>query len=174
MKKINYFYLICTTFMFWAVVDGPLCIFSYCPGWLVLVLLLFYVVLYLMGMPFIYVINKRRGVKNGFITSYRMEAQWTTLWIDCAGKELAYLCMFNPFTIHYLPLHFIDNAKVEVYYSKDKAYIDHVNCSFCIHNKQNRIRVVTRGRYDLIEAETRGKELINMSQQFVDILNRDW
>ena len=97
-----------------------------------------------------------------------------TLWIDCAGKELAYLCMFNPLTIHYLSLHFIDNAKVEVYYSKDKAYIDHVNCSFCIHNKQNRIRVVTRGRYDLIEAETRGKEFINMSQQFVDILNRDW
>ncbi len=97
-----------------------------------------------------------------------------TLWIDCAGKELAYLCMFNPPTIHYLPLHFIDNAKVEVYYSKDKAYIDHVNCSFCINNKQNRIRVVTRGRYDHIEAETRGKELIKMSQQFVDILNRDW
>ena len=114
MKKINYFYLICTTFMFWAVVDGPLCIFSYCSGWLVLVLLLFYVVLYLMGMPFIYVINKRRGVKNGFITSYRMEAQWTTFWIDCAGKELAYLCIFNPLTIHLSLIHISEPTRRSV------------------------------------------------------------
>ncbi len=36
-------------------------VFFILSGGLVLVILLFYVVLYLMGMPLIYVINKRRG-----------------------------------------------------------------------------------------------------------------
>lgn len=172
MKKINYLYIIFMAMM-WPVVDKLLCILTrYHPAWLLL--LLAYLGWYIYSFPLIYTINKKKGVKDGFVTCYWLNAQWTMFWIDETNRELAYLCMFNPFKIHYVPLNSINRAYVEVNYTKDRKYINHVNCCFYIQNKKIKIRVETRRRYYLIEAETRGKELIAMSQEFADILNRDW
>ena len=82
--------------------------------------------------------------------------------------------MFNPFKIHYVPLQFINRAEVEVNYTMDREYINHVNCCFYIQNKKNKIRVETRLRYYYIKVETRGKEIIAMTQRFAELLNRDW
>ena len=172
MKKINYLYLICMTMM-WPVVDWLLGVLTtYHPAGLLL--LPAYVGWYIYSFPLFYSMNKRKGVKDGFVTYYCLNAQWTTFWIDVANKELAYLCMFNPFKIHYVSLKSINRAEVEVNYTKDREYINHVNCCFYIQNKKNKIRVETRLRYYLIKVETRGKEIIAMTQRFADILNRDW
>ena len=172
MKKINYLYLICMTMM-WPVVDWLLGVLTtYHPSGLLL--LPAYVGWYIYSFPLFYSINKRKGVKDGFVTYYCLNAQWTTFWIDVANKELAYLCMFNPFKIHYVPLKFINRAEVEVNYTMDREYINHVNCCFYIQNKKNKIRVETRLRYYYIKVETRGKEIIAMTQRFAELLNRDW
>ena len=172
MKKINYLYLICMTMM-WPAVDCLLGILTtYHPAGLLL--LPAYVGWYICSFPLFYSISKRKGVKDGFVTYYCLNAQWTTFWIDVANKELAYLCMFNPFKIHYVPLKSINRAEVEVNYSKDREYINYVNCCFYINNKKNKICVERKSRYYLIKAETNGNEIIARTQRFTDILNRDW
>lgn len=84
------------------------------------------------------------------------------------------MCLLNPFKIHYVPLKSINRAEVEVNYTKDREYINHVNCCFHIQNKKNKICVETKSRYYSIKVETRGKEIIAGTQRFADILNRDW
>ena len=124
MKKINYLYLICMTMM-WPVVDWLLGVLTtYHPAGLLL--LPAYVGWYIYSFPLFYSMNKRKGVKDGFVTYYCLNAQWTTFWIDVANKELAYLCMFNPFKIHYVPLKSINRAEVEVIYAKNKKYYKRV------------------------------------------------
>ncbi len=171
MKKINYLYFICTTLM-WLCIDKLLSILThYHPAWLLL--LPAYCCWYILSAPFFYIIKKRKGVKKEFVTYYYMESQWATFWIDLSNRELAYLCMLNPFKIHYLPLDYINNAKIDVRYSKDKKYIDHVNCIFFINYRRTKIRVATRGRYNLIKAEGEGTEIINRVQKFINLLNRN-
>ena len=172
MKKINYLYLICMTMM-WPVVDWLLGVLTtYHPAGLLL--LPAYVGWYICSFPLFYSINKRKGVKDGFVTYYCLNAQWTTFWIDVTNKELAYLCMFNPFKIHYVPLKSINRAEVEVIYAKNKKYISYIYCCFHIRNKKYKIRVDTSMRVSVIETETNGKEIIARTQRFADILNRDW
>ena len=172
MKKINYLYFIFITLM-WLGVDKLLSILTpYHPAWLLL--LPAYSCWYILSAPLFYFIRKGKGVKSEFITSYYVQTQWTTFWIDCSNKELAYLCMFNPFRIHYLPLNTINNAKIEVHYSKNKEYIYFVKCSFDIKGKRNKIRVNTSGRGHVFNTETNGKEVIDKAQKFVDLLNGDY
>ena len=105
MKKINYVYFISMTLM-WLGVDKLLSILTpYHPVWLLL--LPAYSCWYILSAPLFYIIRRKKGVKNGFIVTYCIQAQWATFWIDCSNNELAYLCMFNPFRIHYLPLNAI-------------------------------------------------------------------
>lgn len=100
-----------------------------------------------------------------------MQAQWTTFWIDCSHKELAYLCMFHPFTVHYLPLSSIRNAKVEVHYTKSREHVYFVNCSFDINGTRNKIRVDTSGRGHTFCTEGNEKKVVDKAQRFVDLLN---
>ncbi len=154
----------------WIGVDKLLSILTpYHPAWLLL--LPAYGCWYILSAPFFYIIRKRKGVKSGFITSYYFQAQWVTVWIDRSNKELAYLCMFNPFRIHYLPLNTINNARTEVHYSRNKEYIYFVNCSFDINGKRNKIRMDTSGRGHVLSTETKGKEVIEETQKFVDLIN---
>lgn len=169
MKKINYLYFIGSTLM-WIVVDRLLCILTkYDPKWLLL--LPAYAVWYVCSLPLIYSIKKRNGVKANFKVSHCLKADFTTIWIDKNNQEFAYLCMLNPFRIHYVPLYSIFNAEVEVKYNKDQEYIDYVNLCFNIQNKKNRIRVDGRSRFSLIRTDTEGKEIIAKTQAFADILN---
>lgn len=84
------------------------------------------------------------------------------------------MCLLNPFKIHYVPLKSINRAEVEVNYTKDREYINHVNCCFHIQNKKNKICVETKSRYYSIKVETRGNEIIARTQRFAELLNRDW
>ena len=172
MKKINYTYFIFITLM-WLGVDKLLTVLThYHPAWLLL--LPAYGCWYVLSAPLFYSFRKRKGVKKEFISSYCMQAQWTTLWIDLSNKKLAYLCIFNPFRIHYLSLNTINNAATEVHYSKNKEYIDFVNCSFDICGKRNKFRVDTSGRGYLLNANTNGKKVIDKTQKFVNLLNRNY
>lgn len=169
MKKINYFYFVFITLM-WLGVDKLLSVLTHDhPAWLLI--LPAYSCWYILSAPLFYKIRKRKGVRSGFISMYCMQAQWTTFWIDFSHKELAYLCMFNPFKIHYLPLSAIHNAKVEIHYTKSKEYIHYVNCSFAISGKRNKIRVDTSGRGHVLYIETDGKRVIDRAQEFVNLLN---
>lgn len=112
-----------------------------------------------------------KGFKEGFHVSYCMRAQWTTIWADTFHNELAYLCMFNPFRIYYLPLDVVSNAKVEVHDSQDKEYIHYVNLKFSLYGKQNKIRVDTGGRGRRLRASANGRELVERTSQFAEILN---
>lgn len=117
MKKINYFYFGLMTLL-WFAVDGLLSrLTPYHPAWLLL--LPAYVCWYLLSAPLFYDIRKKKGLKEGFSSACCMQAQWATVWVDSYHNELAYLCMLNPFRIHYLPLDVVSHAKAEVHYSKD-------------------------------------------------------
>lgn len=174
MKKINYLYFI-FIILLWKVMIYYILpvLMQYSPAWLLLVPAYgFWDILFL---PVYYILRQRKGVKSGFITSYCMRAQRTTFWLDFSNKELAYLCMFNPFRIYYLPLNAVSNAEIYVHYNiLDKKYIDHINCSFFIHNKKTKIRVATRRRYSYINAEKEGKEILSRTQEFVNLLNGDY
>lgn len=139
MKKINYLYFICMTLM-WYFVDQLLDIVSHYSGLLLLLIICLYISWYILSAPLFYMLRKRKGVKDGFMTVYCMETQWTTLWIDLSNRELAYLCMFNPFQIHYLPLDSVSSAAIDIHYTKDKAFIHYLNCSFCINGRPNKIQ----------------------------------
>lgn len=173
MKKINYFYFICMTLL-WFVVDQLLNIVSHYSGWLLLLILCLYISWYILSAPLFYILRKRKGVKDGFLTVSCMEAQWTTLWVDLSSRELAYLCMLNPFQIHYLPLDSVSSAAIDVHYTKDKAFIHYLNCSFCVNGRPTKIRVDTSTRYSFIVTETEGKKLIGKTQKFVDLLNGNY
>ncbi len=169
MKKINYLYFIFIT-LIWLGVNKLLSILTPVhPAWLLL--LPAYGCFYILSAPVFYFITKRKGVREGFISSYCMQAQWTTFWVDLSNRELAYLCMFHPFKIHYLSLDTIHNAAAEVRYSKDKEYISFVNCRFDINGKPNKIRVETSGRGNLLKTATNGKNIVDKTQKFVDMLN---
>ena len=169
MKKINYFYIAFMT-LIWLGIDKLLSILTpYHPAWLLL--LPVYICWYILSAPLFYIIRRRKGVKSGFIASYYLQAQWTTFWIDRSNKELAYLCMFNPFRIHYLPLNAISNARIEVHCSRDKEFIYFVNCNFDINGKRNKIRMDTSGRGHVLSAEANGEIVIEETQKFVDLLN---
>lgn len=169
MKKINYLYFIGTTLM-WFVVSETLSVLAHDhPVWLLL--LPVYGCWYVLSAPLFYVIRKRKGVRDGFQCFYCMRAQWTTFWVDLSKRELAYLCLFNPFQIYYLPLNTIQNARTEVRYSKDGAYINWVNCSFEINGRRHKIRVETSGRGYILKAESDGKAVVDRTQKFADLLN---
>lgn len=169
MKKISYFYFGFMTLL-WLGVDWLLTVLTpYHPAWLFL--LPVYVCWYLLSAPLIYCIIKRKGLKEGFHASYCMQAQWTTIWIDARHNEMAYLCMFNPFRIHYLPLAAVNHAEAEVHNSKSKEYIHYVNLKFAVYGKQNKIRVDTGGRGHRFYAETNGKALVERTSQFAEVVN---
>lgn len=152
-------------------VDQLLNIVSHYSGLLLLLIMCLYIIWYILSAPLFYMLRKRKGVKDGLMTVSCMEAQWTTLWVDLSNRELAYLCMLNPFQIHYLPLDSVSSAAIDVHYTKDKAFIHYLNCSFCINGRPNKIRVDTSSRYSFIVTETEGQKLIGRTQKFVDLLS---
>lgn len=156
--------------MMWVGVGKMLSLLThYHPAWLLL--LPVYGCWYVLSAPLLYGIRKRNCLKAGFEASYYMQAQWTTFWIDLSHRELAYLCMFNPFRVYYLPLNAVGNAKVEVSYAKNREYINYVNCIFEIYGKRNKVRIDTGGRGCRFHVETNGKKLVDRAQQFADVLN---
>ncbi len=170
MKKFNYFYFLILT-LTWLWVDKLLSILTrYHPAWLLL--LPAYSCWCILSAPLFYTISKRKGVKKGFVSSYCMQAQWTTFWIDLSNNELAYLCMFHPFRIHYLSLNSVNNAETEIHYSKDREYIRFVNCRFDIEGTRNKIRVETSGRGSILKTKSNGKKVIDKTQAFVNLLNK--
>lgn len=170
MKKINFIYFICLVLIL-PVMDYLFSLLPFNFAWILL--LLIYSLWFVLSVPLIYIYNKNKGVKEGFITYYCMKAEWSTFWIDISHKELAYLCFLNPFKIHYLPLSSVNSAKVDVSYH-DKENINHVNCCFSINGKACKVRVETSATYSFIKTEPEGRKIIERTQKFVDILNRDF
>lgn len=170
MKKINYIYFICLVLIL-PVMDYLFSLLPYNFAWILL--LLIYSGWFVLSVPLIYIHKKNKGVKEGFITYYCMKAEWSTFWIDISHKELAYLCLLNPFKIHYLPLSAVNSAKVSVSYW-DKENINYINCCFCINDKACKVRIETSGTYCFIKTEPEGRKIIKKTQEFVDILNRDF
>lgn len=169
MKKINYPYFIFITFM-WAAADMLAGILeNYSLWWLLL--LPVYGIWYVCSPVIFYIINKRKGVKNGFNINYCLEALYATFWIDTIHKELAYICLLNPFTIKYIPLNLVDNAGIEISYEKDKKYIMYIKLYIHVTGKKYKFLIEIKRRFSPVNAETYGKRLINMTQEFVDILN---
>ncbi len=169
MKKFNYFYFGLMTLL-WFVVDGLLSRLTlYHPAWLLL--LPAYVCWYLLSAPLFYDIRKKKGLKENFSSACCLQAQWATVWVDSYHNELAYLCMWNPFRIHYLPLDAVSHVKAEIHYSKDKEFVHYVNLTFDIDGKPNRIRVDTGGLGRRFYSETNGKELVDRTRQFAVVLN---
>lgn len=169
MKKINVLYFVLLTLL-WPGVDRLLSVYAQKnPAWLLL--LPAYICWYVLSAPLFYIFRKRKGIRKDFLVSRCMSAQWATIWIDLSGREFAYLCMLNPFRIHYLPLDAVSNARAEVRYTRDKSYIHFVNCSFDLNGRHTKIRVETSGRGHLLHAASNGKKVVDETQQFADLLN---
>lgn len=170
MKKINYIYFICLVLIL-PVMDYLFSLLPFNFAWILL--LLVYSLWFVLSVPLIYMYKKNKGVKEGFITYYCMKAEWSVFWIDISHKELAYLCFLNPFKIHYVPLSSVNSAKVAVSYH-DKENINHISCCFNINGKACKVRVETSATYSFIKTEPEGRKIIEKTQKFVDILNRDF
>lgn len=173
IKKINFLYIIFMA-MLWPVVERLVIILTSSDGRAWLLVMFAYESWYIFSFPLIYVINRRIGIKGGFVTYWRLIGSFATVWIDATNGELAYLSVLNPFKIHYVPLKYVNGAYLEVNYEKDREYICSIICCFYIQGKKYRFCVDSSTAYYKIKAETRGKEFIAAAQKLVDILNRDW
>ncbi len=169
MKKINWLYFIFITLM-WVLVSRLAGILEGYSSWWLLILPV-YCIWYIFSPVIFYTINKRKGIKDGFNINYRFEALYATFWVDTIHKELAYLCLLNPFVIKYIPLNLVNNAGIETCYEKDKKYISSIKLYFHIRDKKYKFLIEIKRRFNPINAETYGKRLIKMTQEFVDILN---
>lgn len=111
MKKINWLYFIFITLM-WILVSRLAGILEGYSSWWLLIIPV-YCIWYIFSPVIFYTINKRKGIKDGFNINYRFEALYATFWVDTIHKELAYLCLLNPFVIKYIPLSLVNNAGIE-------------------------------------------------------------
>lgn len=152
--------------LFWLVID--LFLSAIKAGRIALLVIIIYSWWYVLGASILFRIRKRKGVRDDFEIHHCMEKDGSIVWLDLVHKELAYLFVLYPLRIQYVSFSAIEDAYVEVDYSKDPAYINRINCVLVINHKKRRIGVATSGRYARIETATDGKEYIRMAEEFVE------
>lgn len=167
IKQFDIVYFVLYT-LFWLVIDRFLVAIR--AGRIALLVIFIYTFWYVFGPIILFRIKKRKGVKDDFIIHSCMEKEGSVVWLDLVNKELAYLFVLNPLRIQYVSFSAIEDASVEVDYSKDPAYINRINCILVINHKKRRIGVATSGRYARIETATDGKEYIRVAEEFVEMI----
>ena len=133
-------------------------------------LLMGYLVWVLFSGSIFYTYNKKRGVRNEFCINYEYEVLTMHFWVDAVHKELAVICMLNPFKVQYFPLDSVEKIEPVVSYAgKKKDYAYGVYFDITINGKKTSVGVATSGRGALINADYRNSCLEDI-QKFKDVI----
>lgn len=116
-----------------------------------------------------YVYNKKRGVRNEFCINYEYEMLTMHFWIDVVHKEMAVLCMLNPFRVQYFSLDSIEKIEPVVTYTRKKDYAYGVYFNITINGKKTSVGVAASGRGPMINMDYRDRCLEDI-QKFKDVI----
>lgn len=117
-----------------------------------------------------YAYNKRKGVRNGFCINCEYETNTIHFWVDAVHKELAVICLLNPFRVQYFPLESVEKIEpVVTYAGKRKEYAYGVYFDITINGKKTSVGVASSGRGPLISEDYRDHCLQEI-QQFKDAI----
>lgn len=118
----------------------------------------------------IYAYHKKKGVRNGFCINCEYETNTMHFWVDAVHKELAVICMLNPFRVQYFPLESVEKIEpVVTYAGKRKEYAYGVYFEITINGKKTSVGVASSGRGPLINEDYRNRCLENI-QKFKDTI----
>lgn len=118
----------------------------------------------------IYAYHKKKGVRNGFCINCEYETNTIHFWVDTIHKELAVICMLNPFRVQYFPLESVEKIEpVVTYAGKRKEYAYSVYFDITINGKKTSVGVAFSGRGSLINKDYRNCCLENI-QKFKDTI----
>ena len=94
-----------------------------------------------------YKYNKKRGLRNDFFINYEYEMLAVHFWIDTINKELAVLCLLNPFKVQYFPLDSIEEIEPVISFTgRKKNYAYGVYFYITINGKKTSVSVISPGR----------------------------
>lgn len=115
------------------------------------VLLMGYLAWILFSGIIFYKYNKGRRLRNGFCINYEYEMLAMHFWIDIINKQLAVLCLLNPFKVQYFHLDSIEKIEPVVSYAgRKKNYAYSVYFYITINGKKTSVGVASPGRGCLI------------------------
>ena len=147
MKKINYVYyiflfiILCVIFKYSDYIediigiDGYLCLEIVHALWL------------LCFQNVVYLIVRKKGVKDDFCITHQCKFDWSTFWVDTIHNELACLCMFNPFKIQYVSMNRVHDAEIKIKYYKHDECITGLSICFYIDDKKQKFRINANAKY---------------------------
>lgn len=119
-----------------------------------------------------YTYNRRKGVRKGFCVNYEWEVLTMHFWIDTVHKELAVICLLNPFCVQYFPLDSVEKIEGAVTHAgKRKEYAYGVYFDITINGKKTSVGVASSGRGPLINTDYRDRCLEEI-RQFRDVIYR--
>ncbi len=99
----------------------------------------------------IYIYKRKAGVRDDFCIDYIYNTLTMLFWVDTVHKELAVLCMLNPFRIQYFSLDRVEKIEPVVSYAgkkKNSAYGVYFNIT--INGKKTSVGVASSGKGPLI------------------------
>lgn len=117
-----------------------------------------------------YIYNRRAGVRDGFCIDYIFSTLTMIFWVDTVHKELAVLCLLNPFKIQYFSLDSVEKIEPVVSYARGKK--DHaygVYFKITVNGKKTGVGVASSGKGPLISMRHVNSYLEDI-QEFKDII----
>ncbi|MDE6911765.1 MAG: hypothetical protein K2P44_15050 [Lachnospiraceae bacterium] len=99
----------------------------------------------------IYIYKRKAGVRDDFCIDYIYNTLTMLFWVDTVHKELAVLCMLNPFRIQYFSLDRVEKIEPVVSYAgkkKNSAYGVYFNIT--INGKKTSVGVASSGKGPLL------------------------
>lgn len=118
----------------------------------------------------IYIYKRKAGVRDDFCIDYIYNTLTMLFWIDTVHKELAVLCMLNPFRIQYFSLDSVEKIEPVVSYAgkkKNNAYGVYFNIT--INGKKTSVGVASSGKGPLISMRFVDSYLEDI-QEFKDVI----
>lgn len=170
MKKINYAYyiflfvVVCAILKYSNYIEDKIGIHGY------FYLEMLYVLWLTSFQNVVYLIVRKRGVKDDFCIIHQCKFKWSTFWVDTIHNELACLCMFNPFKIQYVSMNRVHGADIKIKYCSAEQYIDYLNIHFYIDGKKNTFRIRHR-RGGWINTKENEEMLSGEARKLVTVIN---
>lgn len=115
-----------------------------------------------------YSIHKKK-LRDRFQNLPSLQGEFTTFWMDTYEKRVAVLCMFNPFRVQYIPFEKIESMSVTADYvreDKKEAYVIYI--VMVIAGKRYRLQLFRGSRYNYIDMENKGKEVVFRGETFIE------
>ena len=171
MKKINYVYyiflfvILCAIFKYSDYIEDKIGMDAY------LCLEILHALWLLCFQNIVYLIVRKKGVKDDFCITYWCKFEWSTFWVDTIHNELACLCMFNPFKIQYVSMNRVHDADIKIRYSSGEQHIAYLNIRFYIDGRKQKFRINTSGRCGWDNTKENVEILTRDARKLVELIN---